>query len=87
MLIENYSDIIYGIKIHPFHSQLAFNDKKMEPVFKLAQKYNLVIISHTMEICQYSHPTLVYEVAKKYQNINFVLVHMVIMGDHKLSIK
>jgi predicted TIM-barrel fold metal-dependent hydrolase len=62
-LIENNNDIIYGLKFHPFHSQLAFNDELMEPYFKLARKHNLPIVTHTANSYE-SSPKLVYEISR-----------------------
>ena len=85
-LIEENIKYIYGFKFHPYHSQLPFNDPLMEPYIELAEKYNLPIVSHTASSYE-SSPKLVAEMAKKYPNVNFVLVHMGLGTDNEESIR
>lgn len=85
-LIAKNINMIYGLKFHPFHSQLAFNDERMEPYFELARKYNLPIVTHTANSYE-SSPKLVYEVAKKYPEIDFVMVHMGLVTDNLEAIE
>ena len=35
-LIKENRDIVYGLKLHPFHSLTAPDDPKLEPVYELA---------------------------------------------------
>ena len=46
LLKENH-DIIYGIKLHPFHSLTAPDEERLEPIYRLAAEFNLPIASHT----------------------------------------
>lgn len=85
-LIEENLDIIYGIKVHPYHSKFPFNDKKMFAYFKLAEKYNLPVVTHTA-VDKDSHPRLVYEVAKLFPNVNFVMCHMGLATDNEEAIE
>lgn len=84
-LVEENLQYIYGFKFHPFHSQLPFNDPLMEPYIRLAEKFNLPIVSHTASSYE-SSPKLVVEMAQKYPNVDFVLVHMGLGTDNEESI-
>lgn len=74
-LVKENRDVVYGIKVHPYHSKVAFNSEKTEEYFKLASKYGLTVVTHTANDYE-SSPQLVYEMAKKYSDINFVMYHM-----------
>ncbi len=85
MIIKN-RDIIYGIKVHPFHSKTAFNSEKVQDYIRLAEKYNLPVVTHTASDYE-SSPRLVYEMAKKYPSVNFVMFHMGLGTDNKEAIE
>ena len=72
-LIKENRDIIYGIKIHPFHSITAPDDERMEPVYKLAAEFGLPIASHTGGNEEAMSPHL-YNAAKRHPEIDFVMV-------------
>ena len=46
-LLKENRDIIYGIKLHPFHSLTAPDEERLEPVYRLAAEYGLPVASHT----------------------------------------
>ena len=46
-LIKENRDIIFGLKLHPFHSRTAPDDERLEPVYRLAAEFDLPIVSHT----------------------------------------
>ena len=73
--IEENRNIIYGFKFHPFHSRTAPDDKKLEPVYEIAEKYNLPIVSHTGG-CEEARSVHLYNAAKMHPDLNFVMVHM-----------
>lgn len=84
LIIDN-RDIVYGIKIHPFHSKVSFDDKRVEEYIKLAEKYKLTMVSHTAgDEC--SKPQKVYNMALKYPNVKFVMVHMGLETDNEEAI-
>lgn len=85
-LVKSNRDYIYGLKFHPFHSNLAFNDPKMKPYFELAKEFGLPIVTHTAASYE-SSVELVGEIAKEYESINFVLVHMGLGTDNKKAIE
>lgn len=84
--IVNNRDIIYGIKVHPYHSKIAFNSDKVQAYIRLAEKYNLPVVTHTSNDYE-SSPQLVYEMALKYPNVNFVMCHMGLATNNQEAIE
>ncbi len=84
LLIDNI-DIIKGIKVHPLHSKLELDDPKMEYYINLCSKYQIPMLVHTANT--YSHPKIVFEVAKKYPDVNFVMGHMGLGMDNTIAAK
>lgn len=85
-LIKENIDIIYGLKIHPFHSLVAPDDERLEPYYKLAYEYNLPVVSHTGG-CEQAMSHHLYNAAKKHPEINFVMVHMDLGTDNSNAIE
>lgn len=81
-LIRENRDIIYMIKLHPFHSNTAPDSKKVLPYLKLAEKYQLAVVSHTGG-CEAALPVHLYEAAKLFPTVPFVMVHMGLGTDNK----
>lgn len=80
-LIEENLDIIYAIKLHPFHSKISPVDERTIPFLELAKKYNLAVVSHT-GTGEEDHPVHVYEAAKMFPDVPFVMVHMGLGSDN-----
>ena len=74
-----------GMKIHPHESELRFTVENYKGYLDLCLRLNMVVVVHTEED-GYSDPCYVYEVAKKYPDLNFVMVHMGLNTDHKEAI-
>lgn len=85
-LIKENLDIVYGIKVHPFHSDIEFDSEKVEPYIELARKYSLPVAVHTANYYK-SSPEKVYNMAKKYPDVNFIMVHMGLCTDNKEAIE
>lgn len=85
-LIVKNRELIYGIKVHPYHSKLAFNSEEIDKYIQLARKYDLPVVTHTAGDYE-SSPELVYEVALKYPDVNFVMVHMGLGTDNEKAIE
>ena len=84
LIIDN-RELVYGIKIHPFHSNISFDDSRIEEYIKLSKKYNLAVVSHTAsDNC--SKPQKVYNMALKYPSVKFVMVHMGLETDNEEAI-
>ena len=85
-LIENNRDVVYGIKVHPFHSKIAFDSPQVEEFIKLAQKYQLPVITHTAD-CDEASSVRVYNMALKYPDVDFVMAHMDLGTDNQTAIE
>lgn len=85
MLVDNL-DIVKGIKVHPYHSKTYFDSEKVEAYIKLADKYDLPVASHTGG-CEEAMPIHVYNMAKKYPNVKFIMVHMGLGTDNKEAVE
>ena len=85
LLVENL-DVVYGIKVHPYHSKTAFDSPEVEEYIKLAQKYNLPVMTHTADMDEAS-PVRVYNMAKKYPDVKFIMAHMGLGTDNQEAIE
>lgn len=85
-IIRDNLDIIYAIKLHPFHSNVAPTDKRMIPYLELAEKYHLPVISHTGG-CEAASPVRLYEAAKRYTTVPFIMAHMGLGSDNKEALE
>ena len=74
-LIDNNRELIYGIKLHPFHSRIAPDDKSLNPIYDIARRYIFPIVSHTGG-CEEARSIHLYNAAKANPDLNFVMVHM-----------
>ena len=84
-LITDNRDVVYGIKVHPFHSKISFDSDKVEGYIKLAQKYNLPVLTHTAND-ESSDPKKVYKMALKYPEVKFIMGHMGLGTDNEEAI-
>lgn len=73
--IEKNRRWIYGIKLHPYRSQVAPDDPRMEPVYDLARQFHLPVVAHTGNLAVAATKRL-YNAAKAHPDIDFVAVHM-----------
>lgn len=85
-IIKENLDVIFGIKVHPYHSKTSVDSLKMKTYIELAEKYNLPIVAHTGG-CEEADSIHIYNAAKMYPNVNFVMVHLGLGTDNKESIK
>lgn len=85
MIIDN-KDVVYGIKIHPYHSKISFDSAEVEEYIKLAERYDLPVVVHT-DMGFESSPQKVYNMAIKYPKVNFVMVHMGLGTDNEEAIE
>lgn len=84
MIAENRKYLVF-LKVHPYHSNLAFDDDKMIPYLDLAVKYNLPVVVHTGNSYNDS-PERVCAMAKKYPQLKFIMAHMGLGTDNQLAI-
>lgn len=85
-LIKDNLDIIYAIKLHPFHSNTSPTDEKVLPYLALAEKYHLAVVSHTGG-CEAAEPVHLYEAAKLFPKVPFVMVHMGLGSDNAAALE
>ena len=85
-MIADNRDIIYGLKLHPFHSITAPDDESLESIYRLAAEYNLPVVSHTGG-CPEADSIRLYNAAKKHPEVNFVMVHMYLGTDNSQAIE
>ena len=74
-LLERNRHLVYGLKLHPFHSRTALDDSKLEPIYEIAEKYGLPIVSHTGG-CEEARSIHLYNAAVSHPRVSFVMVHM-----------
>ena len=85
-LLEENRELVYGIKLHPFHSRVAPDDPRAEKVYEIAEKYDLPVVSHTGG-CEEARSVHLYNAAIKHPEINFVMVHMDLGTDNHEAIE
>ena len=85
-LIEENRDIIYGLKLHPYHSQTSPDDDKLEPYYRIAAEYGLPIVSHTGG-CKEASSQRLYNAAKNHPELTFVMVHMDLGTDNQTALE
>jgi predicted TIM-barrel fold metal-dependent hydrolase len=72
---------VTGIKLYPGYFPTYVTDSLYNPIYKLAQKYEVPVAIHTGDTSsprgqlKYSHPLTIDELAVKYQKINFIICH------------
>lgn len=85
-LIRKNRDVIYGIKVHPYHSKISFDSEAVQGYILLAEKYSLPIVTHTATDSD-SEAFRVYQMALKYPKVNFVMYHMGLGSDNQQAIE
>lgn len=85
-LIRDNRELIYGIKLHPFHSRVAPDSERAEAVYRLAAEYGLPIVSHTGG-CEEARSVHLYNAAKKHPELDFVMVHMDLGTDNSEALE
>ena len=71
-----------GIKLYPGYQHFYVSDDSLEPLYKLAVRYNKPVAIHTGltamsgAYLKYSHPLVIDEAAAKFPNVQFVMCHL-----------
>ncbi len=85
-LIADNLQFIKAIKFHPFHSTIPFDNKSMDGFVRLAAEFGLPAVVHTggsdAASCR-----RVYNMAKRFPEVNFVMVHMGLGTDNSEAIR
>ncbi len=84
-LMKENLDIIKAIKLHPYHSDTAPNEKSVIPYLEFAKENNLAVISHTGG-CEKASPTNLYKAAKLFPTVPFIMAHMGLGSDNTEAI-
>lgn len=85
-LIDKNRDIIHAIKLHPYHAGCSFSSEEAQEYIRIARELMLPVVTHTGN-CEDDSPRRVYEMAKKYPEVNFVMVHLGLGTDNKEAIE
>lgn len=85
-LLEENRRLVYGIKLHPFHSRVAPDDPRAERIYDIARAYHLPVVSHTGG-CEEARSIHLYNAALAHPDIDFVMVHMDLGTDNAEAIE
>lgn len=86
-LFIEFKDLFVGLKFHPEIQKIEPSNEKYKPYFDFASRKNLPCLFHTQvnltsdgrlseEINKFSDPRIIYDIAKKYPKLPFVMAHM-----------
>lgn len=70
-----------GIKLYPGYSSVYITDRRYEPVYELAEKYDKPVAVHTGQtagsnaMLRYSHPLTIDDAAVLHPHVRFVMCH------------
>lgn len=78
-------EFICAIKLHPFHSHLSPIDECSLPYIELAEKLGVPVVSHTGN-GEDDDPQKLYEAAKMFPKVDFVMVHMGLGTDNQKAL-
>ena len=85
-LIKENRRLIFGLKFHPFCSQVQADDARMEPYYALARKYDLPLLFHTA-VDRCSGIRYLENAAKAHPDLTFVAAHMELLSDSLEAIR
>lgn len=84
-LVYDNRDVIFAVKLHPFHSNVAPTDSRVLPYIELAERLGVPVVSHTGG-SESDDPEHLYEVAKMFPKVDFVMVHMGLGTDNEKAL-
>ena len=84
-LIRDNRDVVFGIKLHPFHSKVAPDDERLERYYRIAAEFGLPIVSHTGGR-EEAMSIRLSNAAKAHPELSFVMVHMDLGTDNREAI-
>ena len=85
-LLRENRGLIYGFKLHPFHSRTAPDEERLEPIYRLAAEYGLPVVSHTGG-CEEAMSRHLFNAAKRHPELDFVMVHMDLGTDNRQALE
>ena len=83
--IKENRKYIKALKFHPYNSNLPFDDSKMDGYIELAEYFSLPVVSHTGG-SDAASCIRVYNMARRYPDVNFVMAHMGLGTDNSEAI-
>lgn len=86
-MLADQKGIFVGIKFHPEFNQFSVDDERVQEYLKLCEKHKLPAVFHTGRKGSNSDPEKIYNVAKRYPDVPFVLYHMGFLGPHEDAIQ
>ena len=84
--IKKHRNFIYGIKYHPWCSQLRINSPKVIPYLELARKYDLPVLVHTAND-KFSNIKYLERCMDKFPDLTFIAAHCILETDHQKIIQ
>lgn len=84
-LVKENLDVVKAVKFHPYKSNISPVDERLIPYWKMAAEFDLPVVSHT-DNGGVASPMHVYEAAKMFPSIPFVMVHMGLCSDNSLAL-
>lgn len=84
--IKKNRSYIYGLKFHPFYSNMPLTDKRIQPYFDLAKELHLSICVHTANDTN-SYPKYVIEMARRNPSVKIVMAHLNLGGSCEEAIQ
>ncbi|MCL2483924.1 MAG: amidohydrolase family protein [Firmicutes bacterium] len=68
---------IIAVKLFPGHEAFYLDDKRLEKVFKLCEKFDVPVAMHTgWENPEFSHPQFIAKIAKEHPKLKIVICHL-----------
>lgn len=83
--IKDNNRWVKAMKFHPYYSRLALEDKRYHNYIDIARQLNIPVCVHTAND-NLSNPAQLLKLAKEYQTVDFVMVHMGLATDNELAI-
>jgi uncharacterized protein len=74
--------LLRGLKLYPGYEPFFPNDPALEPVYALAEEFNVPVMVHSGDTftptgkLKYAHPLIIDEVAVDHPAVNFIICHL-----------
>lgn len=83
--IRDNRDLVKGLKFHPFYSRMPLEDPRYVPYLQIAQQLRLPVSIHTAAD-QLSSPEQLLAMAKRFPDVDFIMVHLGLCSDNEAAI-
>ena len=85
-MVAGNLNVVHGLKVHPFLSGTSLASPAVAKYIDLARRHDLPVVCHTAGSPE-SSPRTVHEVAVRYPEVNFVMVHLGLGTDNQEAIE